>query len=243
MEPASASETCIAVVEDDSEIGALVAGLLRREGYEVELCRSGEALDRLRARRRTDLVLLDVMLPGEDGFSICRRLRADGDVPVLMVTARGDDIDRVVGLELGADDYLVKPFNPRELVARVRAILRRTRETHRVSATTNETRFCVAQFLFDPGRRSLLGPDGKEIETTAGEFDLFAALVAHPQRVLNRDQLLDWTRGRNAAPFDRSIDVLIGRLRRKLEVHVEGRGLIKTVRGGGYVLAAPVRRW
>ncbi|MDK2768118.1 MAG: response regulator [Sphingomonas sp.] len=242
MESVAASATCIAVVEDDSEIGMLVAGLLRREGYEAEICRSGESLDRLRARRRIDLVLLDVMLPGEDGFSICRRLRAEGDVPVLMVTARGDDIDRVVGLELGADDYLVKPFNPRELVARVRAILRRTREAHRVSATTIEARFCVGCFLLDPGRRSLLGPDGQEIEITAGEFDLFAALIAHPQRVLNRDQLLDWTRGRNAAPFDRSIDVQIGRLRRKLEIHPEGRGLIKTVRGGGYVLAAPVRR-
>lgn len=234
--------TCIAVVEDDPEIGALVVGLLRREGYDAELCRTGELLDRLRARRRIDLVLLDIMLPGEDGFSICRRLRADGDIPVLMVTARGDDIDRIVGLEIGADDYLAKPFNPRELVARVRAILRRTRDAQRVTPAMAEYRFCVAGFELDPGRRAVIGPDGREIEVTAGEFDLFAVLVAHPQRVLNRDQLLDWTRGRSVAPYDRSIDVQIGRLRRKLEAHAEGRGLIKTVRGGGYVLAASVER-
>jgi two-component system OmpR family response regulator len=237
----NAAAACIAVVEDDPEIGALVAGLLRREGYEAELCRTGEALDRVRARRRIDLVLLDVMLPGEDGFSICRRLRAEGQVPVLMVTARGDDIDRIVGLEIGADDYLPKPFNPRELVARVRAILRRTREGQRVAAAV-EDRFRVGGFMVDLGRRALHDPDGDEIELTGGEFDLLAAFVSHPQRVLNRDQLLDWTRGRNAAPFDRSVDVLLGRLRRKLEGHPTGAGLIKTVRGGGYILASPVER-
>lgn len=239
---APASDTCIAVVEDDVEIGALVIALLRREGYETELCRTGEMLNRLRARRRVDLVLLDVMLPGEDGFSICRRLRAEGDVPVLMVTARGDDIDRIVGLEIGADDYLAKPFNPRELVARVRAILRRTRDAQRVSAAPSENRFDVMGFVLDMGRRALFGPDGIEIEVTGGEFDLFAAMVAHPQRVLNRDQLLDWTRGRNAAPFDRSIDVQIGRLRRKLAAYPGGEACIKTIRNGGYMLAAPAER-
>ncbi|NMN06434.1 MULTISPECIES: response regulator [unclassified Novosphingobium] len=237
------SQTVIAVVEDDPEIGPLVAALLRREGFEAELCPTGEAFDRLRARRRVDLVVLDVMLPGEDGLSICRRLQAEGEVPVLMVTARGDDIDRIVGLEIGADDYLPKPFNPRELVARVRAILRRTRDRHRVAPMpAAEERWRFEGFELDLARRTLIDPASREIELTGGEFDLLAAFVRHPRRVLSRDQLLDWTRGRDAQPFDRAIDVQVGKLRRKLEAHPAGAGLIKTVRGGGYCLAAQVER-
>ena len=237
-----AESTCIAVVEDDAEIGALVSALLRRETFDVELCRTGEALDRVRARRRIDLVVLDLMLPGEDGLSICRRLRAEGDVPVLMVTARSDDIDRIVGLEIGADDYLAKPFNPRELVARVRAILRRTRDAHRVVVTPPDEKLVVAGFLVDLGNRSVTSAEGGIVDLTSGEFDLLVVLAQHPQRVLNRDQLLDWTRGRSAMPYDRSIDVQIGRLRRKLAEHPHGIALIKTVRGGGYILAAQVTR-
>ncbi len=237
------SQTVIAVVEDDPEIGPLVTGLLRREGFEAELCPTSEAFDRLRARRRIDLAVLDVMLPGEDGLSICRRLQAEGDVPVLMVTARGDDVDRIVGLEIGADDYLPKPFNPRELVARVRAILRRTRDRHRVPPMpTTEERWRFEGFVLDIARRTLADPGHAEIELTGGEFDLLAAFVRHPRRVLSRDQLLDWTRGRDAQPFDRAIDVQVGKLRRKLESHPAGEGLIKTVRGGGYCLAANVER-
>jgi len=235
------SQTVIAVVEDDPEIGPLIAGLLRREGFETELCPTGDAFERLRARRRIDLAVLDVMLPGEDGFSICRRLRAEGEIPVLMVTARGDDIDRIVGLEIGADDYLPKPFNPRELVARVRAILRRTRDRHRVtSAPVPEERWRFQGFVVDMSRRSLVDPAGAEIDLTGGEFDLLAAFVRHPRRVLSRDQLLDWTRGRDAQPFDRAIDVQVGKLRRKLETHPAGAGLIKTVRAGGYCIATQV---
>jgi len=237
------SQTFIAVVEDDPEIGPLVAGLLRREGFEAELCPTGEAFDRLRARRRVDLAVLDVMLPGEDGLSICRRLQAQGEVPVLMVTARGDDVDRIVGLEIGADDYLPKPFNPRELVARVRAILRRTRDRHRVAPTPiAEERWRFEGFVLDLVRRTLVAPGDVQIELTGGEFDLLTAFVRHPRRVLSRDQLLDWTRGRDAQPFDRAIDVQVGKLRRKLEGHPIGQGLIKTVRGGGYCLAANVER-
>lgn len=235
------SQTVIAVVEDDPEIGPLVAGLLRREGFEAELCPTGDAFERLRARRRIDLAVLDVMLPGEDGLSICRRLSAEGEIPVLMVTARGDDIDRIVGLEIGADDYLPKPFNPRELVARVRAILRRTRDRHRVTpASVPEERWRFRGFVMDMSRRNLADPAGADVELTGGEFDLLAAFVRHPRRVLSRDQLLDWTRGRDAQPFDRAIDVQVGKLRRKLETHSAGDGLIKTVRGGGYCLAAYV---
>jgi two-component system OmpR family response regulator len=237
------SQTIIAVVEDDPEIGPLVTGLLRREGFEAELCPNGEAFDRLRARRRVDLAVLDVMLPGEDGLSICRRLQAEGEVPVLMVTARGDDIDRIVGLEIGADDYLPKPFNPRELVARVRAILRRTRDRHRVAPTPiAEERWRFEGFVLDLVRRTLVDPGDVAIELTGGEFDLLTAFVRHPRRVLSRDQLLDWTRGRDAQPFDRAIDVQVGKLRRKLESHPAGEGLVKTVRGGGYCLAANVER-
>jgi two-component system OmpR family response regulator len=231
----------IAVVEDDREIRALVTGLLEREGFEVAGCRTVEEFDRLNARRRVDLVVLDVMLPGEDGLSLCRRLRAGGGAPILMVTARGDDIDRIVGLEIGADDYLPKPFNPRELVARARAILRRTREANRV-VTAPPDRYGFAGWSLDAGARCLADPEGRPVELTAGEFDLLLSFVTHAQRVLSRDQLLDWTRGRNAGPFDRAIDVQLSRLRRKLCDHPAGAGLIKTVRGGGYLFAAPVDR-
>jgi two-component system OmpR family response regulator len=235
------SSSFIAVVEDDNEIRALVTGLLGREGFEVAGCRSGAELDRLLERQRVDLAVLDIMLPGEDGLSICRRLRARGDVAVLMVTAKGEDVDRIVGLEIGADDYLAKPFNPRELVARVRAVLRRTREANRVALAAPAERYRFDGWVLDAGTRGLTTPDGLDIELTGGEFDLLLAFVTHPQRVLNRDQLLDWTRGRSAGPFDRAVDVQLSRLRRKLGEH-GGDALVKTVRGGGYIFTAAVER-
>lgn len=235
-----ADTSFIALVEDDDEIRDLVAALLRREGFEVGACRTAEEFDRLHARRRVDLAVLDLMLPGEDGLSLCRRLHATSETPVLMVTARGDDIDRIIGLEVGADDYLPKPFNPRELVARVRAILRRTRERPRIHTTRPVERYGFVGWLFDAGTRQLTDPGGNPVALTGGEHDLLLCFVRHPQRVLNRDTLLDWTRGRNAEPFDRTIDVQLSRLRAKLAVHDSGRDLIRTVRGGGYVLAAPV---
>ena len=235
------SSSFIAVVEDDNEIRALVTGLLGREGFEVAGCRSGAELDRLLERQRVDLAVLDIMLPGEDGLSICRRLRARGDVAVLMVTAKGEDVDRIVGLEIGADDYLAKPFNPRELVARVRAVLRRTREANRVAVAAPAECYRFDGWTLDAGARGLTAPDGLDIELTGGEFDLLLAFVTHPQRVLNRDQLLDWTRGRSAGPFDRAVDVQLSRLRRKLGEH-GGDALVKTVRGGGYIFAAAVEK-
>ncbi|MDE1917056.1 MAG: response regulator transcription factor [Sphingomonadales bacterium] len=234
----------IAVVEDDPEIGLLVVALLRREGFAAELCRDGVAFHRLCERRRVDLAILDLMLPGEDGLSICRRLHARGDIPVLMVTARAEDVDRVIGLELGADDYLPKPFNPRELLARARAILRRTRVSHRVGTLAPRGEgWRFGGMVLDGGRRTLTGSHGQEIALTGAEFDLLAAFAAHPQRVLSRDQLLDWTRGRDAAPFDRSVDVMVGKLRRQLALDPQGGDLIKTIRGGGYLFAAPVERF
>lgn len=236
------SASLIAVVEDDNEICALVTGLLTREGFETVGCRTAEEFDRVNERRRVDLAILDVMLPGEDGLSLCRRLRAAGNVPVLMVTAKGEDVDRIVGLEIGADDYLPKPFNPRELLARIRAILRRTRDLHRVTAPLPSERYGFAGWTLDGATRTLRDPDGDEIELTGGEYEMLLSFLTHPQRLLNRDQLLDWTRGRSAAPFDRSVDVQLSRLRQKLAAHPSGSALIKTVRGGGYILAATVKK-
>ncbi|MFA6113652.1 MAG: response regulator [Sphingomonas sp.] len=234
--------SCIAVVEDDREIRSMVVDLLAREGFRAIGCRTAAEFDQLHERQRVDLAVLDVMLPGEDGFSLCRRLRAAGDVSILMVTARGDDIDRIVGLEIGADDYLPKPFNPRELVARVRAVLRRTREQHRVTAALPVERYRFAGWAIDVGARRVTCPTEEEVDLTAGEFDLLLCFVTHPQRVLNRDQLLDWTRGRNAAAFDRAVDVQLSRLRRKLADRPGGAVLIKTVRGGGYQFTVGVER-
>lgn len=235
-----ASRTFIAVVEDDPGIAELVADLLAREGFAVGQCRDGQELDRLAARQRIDLVLLDLMLPGEDGLSICRRLgAAPVPIPVIMITAKGEDIDRILGLELGADDYLPKPFNPRELVARVRAVLRRTRGAHRPAPLAGRW-YRFAGWSLDAGARVLRDPADGPVELTGAEFDLLIALLDHPQRVLTRDQLLDWTRGREAGPFDRTIDVQLGRLRRKLNDDPRTPTMIRTVRGGGYLFAPAV---
>jgi len=228
----------ILIVEDDREIGSLVSGLLAREGFLPRHVTSGAELDAELARAPANLVLLDVMLPGEDGLSICRRLRARGSVPILMLTAKGDEVDRIVGLELGADDYLPKPFNPRELVARVRALLRRSA----LSATAAQgERLGFGAFVLDLGARKLLRGT-LEIEISAGDYELLLALVEHPQRVLSRDQLLDWTKGRTWEAYDRSIDVALSRLRRKIEDDPDKPALIKTVRNGGYMLTVPVTR-
>lgn len=232
----------IALIEDDDEIRDLVGGLLAREGMAVHPCRTTADFDMLLSQRPVDLAIVDIMLPGEDGLSLCRRMRAIGDLPMLIVSARSDDVDRIIGLEIGADDYLPKPFNPRELVARVRALLRRSRSSGGMIAPPGGNRYGFAGWVWDVDARSLVSPDGAAVELTGGEHDLLHCLVTHPQRVLSREQLLDWTRGREAAPFDRTIDVQLGRLRKKLAVHSESEALIKTVRGGGYVFAAPVRR-
>jgi two-component system OmpR family response regulator len=235
--------TLIAVVEDDPEIRSLVCGLLAREGFEAAACQNGTELERLLSRRRVDLVILDLMLPGDDGLTICRRLRAASPAtPVLMVTAKGEDVDRIIGLEIGADDYLPKPFNPRELTARARAILRRTRDVHQVANLPRPGTLRFAGWTLDAGSRELIDPDGGPVELTGGEFDLLMVLATHPQRVLNREQLLDWTRGRSADPFDRTIDVQLSRLRRKLRDDARQPAIIRTVRGGGYLFAPKVER-
>ncbi|NJM33609.1 MAG: response regulator [Rhodomicrobium sp.] len=237
----SLSDTQILIVEDDDEIARLVSGMLNREGFRVETAGDGDAMHAAMARFAPDLIILDLMLPGEDGLSICRWLRANSNIPILMLTAKSDDIDRVLGLELGADDYLTKPFNPRELLARIRAILRRTRGETENSNSRSNRRYTFEGFVMDLDARSLNGPSGEDIQVTSAEFDLLACFVQRPRRVLTRDQLLDWTRGRDADPFDRTIDMAISRLRKKLEAVAAEAKLITTIRNNGYLFVPAVK--
>jgi two-component system OmpR family response regulator len=237
----AAPSATILIVEDDPEISRLVAEFMRREGFAVECAGDGKAMDAALQRFRPDLLILDLMLPGEDGLSICRRLRADDDIPILMLTAKSDEIDRVVGLEIGADDYLVKPFGPRELLARVRAILRRSHGEPRKPVVR---RYAFDRFVLDMDARSveLAEADSATLQLTSAEFDLLCCFVQRSRRVLSRDQILDWTRGRSAEPFDRTVDMLISRLRRKLDIASRGSNLITTVRNGGYLFTAAVKQ-
>lgn len=230
----------ILVVEDDREISALVARYLRANDLRVSVASDGREMDRRMADGRFDLIVLDLMLPGEDGLAICRRLRRDARIPIVMLTAKGDALDRIIGLEMGADDYLAKPFNPRELLARIRAVLRRVSEgAEPVESTVRLHDF--AGYRLDVSARRLTSPEGAEISLTGAEFDLLQVLVERPGRVLSRDRLLDLTQGRAAGPFDRSIDILISRIRRKMETDPHHPEIIKTVRSGGYMFTAEVQ--
>lgn len=227
----------ILIIEDDREISTLIVRLLSQHGFRTTAVIDGPSMDRVLEAAKIDLVLLDLMLPGEGGLSLCHRLRATSTIPIIMVTAMGEPIDRSVGLEMGADDYLPKPFNSRELLARVRAVLRRAQMVDRQLA---ESVFRFAGWRFDMGTRQLDAPDGTRVALTNGEFDLLVAFCQHPRRVLTRDQLLDLTQGRAAAVFDRSVDIQISRLRRKIETDPKEPDLIKTVRAGGYVFTPDV---
>jgi two-component system OmpR family response regulator len=229
----------ILVVDDDREIRDLLSRFLVKHGLRVSSAKDGPEMMKALAERGIDLVVLDLMLPGEDGLSLCRRLRAQSDMPVIMLTAMGEDTDRIVGLEMGADDYLAKPFNPRELLARIKAVLRRSQNIAAAPVATDEmVRF--DGWALDVGARRLLSPDGEDVALSTGEYELLYAFVTHPRRVLSRDQLLDLARGRSAVPFDRSVDIQVMRLRRKIEIDPKEPRIIKTVRGGGYVFAAEV---
>lgn len=230
----------ILVVDDDREIRDLLGRFLRKHGFRVDAAADGREMQAALAGGRFDLLVLDLMLPGEDGLSLCRRVRAGSDLPIVMLTAIGEDTDRIVGLEMGADDYIAKPFNPRELLARIRAVLRRSQGPAPAAPAEDGRVLRFLGWCLDPGRRNLQAPDGTVVDLTGGEFTLLLALAEHPGRVLTRDQLLDLTRGREAGPFDRSVDVQVSRLRRKLEDDPKRPGIIKTVRGGGYVFAAEV---
>jgi two-component system, OmpR family, response regulator len=223
----------IFIVDDDLEIRHLLRTYLQREGFQTETADGGVALDRLIvAKGAPDLVVLDVMMPGEDGLSVCRRLRANAHTGILMLTARNEDIDRIVGLEIGADDYLAKPFNPRELVARIRAILRR-----KEAPPVQDNALVVGDLTVNVGARQATA--GKNIlDLTSAEFELLCCFMQRPGRVLSREQLLDWTRGRNFEPSDRTIDVSVSRLRKKL-ADAGARETFKTIRNAGYLLAPP----
>jgi two-component system, OmpR family, response regulator len=228
------SLTRIAVVEDDPEISRMMTSYMTDNGFEVTAARSGRDLDRVMASGgKIDCVILDVGLPGEDGLSICRRLRGKSTVPIIMVTGRGTDTDRIVGLELGADDYLPKPFNPRELLARVRAVMRRSAMVEPAPAEVPQV-LAFEGWRLDMSRRQLFAPDGAPRSLTSGEFNILAIFCQNPRKVLSRDDLLDLLHGRAAAVFDRSIDVQISRLRRKIETNLKDPSFIKTVRYGGY---------
>jgi two-component system OmpR family response regulator len=191
---------------------------------------------------RIDLIVLDLMLPGEDGLTLCRNLRAKSRIPIIMLTAMGEETDRIVGLEMGADDYLAKPFNPRELLARIKAVLRRVAQAPAPVPVEGGAVLEFAGWTLDRDRRELQRPDGILVPLTSGEYELLAVFATHPGRVLSRDQLLDLARGREAQPFDRSIDVQVSRLRRKIEAEPQAPRLIKTVRNGGYTFTPNVRR-
>jgi len=233
----------IAVLDDEVDITLLLANYLQGHGFRVTQIHDGAALRALMAADPADLVLLDLGLPGEDGFSIARHIRENWRCGLVIVTGRGDPVDKVVGLEVGADDYVTKPFDLRELVARVKAVLRRlTPEAPMATAAapTPPERLRFAGWRLDTAARSLSNAQGEAVPLTTGEFDLLCAFARHPGRVLSRDFLLEQTRGREAAPFDRTIDVQVGRLRKKIEANADDPQLIKSVRGAGYILVPPV---
>lgn len=232
----------ILLVEDDQQISQLIGQFLRANasGYRVSVARNGREMDLLLSASRIDLVVLDIMLPDEDGLSICRRLRAASHVPVVILTARGDEYDRILGLEMGADDYIVKPFNPRELLARMRAVLRRARGTQAHHATNASVMLRFLGWNLDCRQRILLDAAGVRVALTGAEFELLRVLCERAGRIMSRDQLLDLTRGRAPGLFDRSIDILISRLRRKIENDPHNPDIIKTIRSSGYVFTPEV---
>ncbi len=217
----------------------MMVSFMTDHGFDVSSARSGRDLDRVMSSGKIDCVILDVGLPGEDGLSICRRLRGKSSVPIIMVTARGTETDRIVGLELGADDYLPKPFNPRELVARVKAVIRRSGAQEPVAAQTPQI-LMFEGWRLDMARRQLFDPTGAPRSLTSGEFNVLALFCTHSRKVLSRDDLLELLHGRAAAVFDRSIDVQISRLRRKIETNLKDPSFIKTIRYGGYFFTPEV---
>lgn len=232
----------ILVVDDDREIRDLLSRFLERQGMRISAARDAREARKLWPLGRYHLVVLDLMMPGESGLDFARWLRSQGDVPIVMLTAMGEETDRIVGLELGADDYVAKPFNPRELLARIRAVLRRAHGEGAAQKEPPPKSIRFAGWTLEPARRRLLDPGGAEVALTGGEYELLLVLLERSNRVLTRDMLMDLLRGRQAGPFDRAIDVAVSRLRRKLEDDGRNPSLIKTVRGGGYVLAADVEK-
>jgi len=234
------SQDHILIVDDDAEIRGLLREYLQKNGYRVATAANGRELRSAVQTTPPDLVVLDLMLPGEDGLELCRELRTDSDVPIIMLTARGDETDRIVGLEMGADDYLPKPFSPRELLARIKSVLRRARALPENLKREEVSSFRFAGWTLDVVTRSLTSPQGVVIALSGTEFRLLRIFLDHPNRVVTRDQLIDLMLSRDANPFDRAIDVQVSRLRHRLGEDAKEPAIIKTVRGQGYVFAAEV---
>ena len=240
--PESAS---ILVVDDDARIRDMLVRYLTDEGFAVRGAGDGAAMRAAMAAATPDLVMLDLVMPHEDGLTLARELRAAPDIPIVMITGKGEVVDRVVGLEVGADDYIAKPFHLREVLARIRTVLRRSAsaQAEPAAAARADSGECVgfSHWRFDMAKRELSAADGAPVALTTGEFNLLRAFVSHPNRPLNRDQLMDLSRDRDWTPFDRSIDTQVGRLRKKIEADPKDPQLIKTVRGVGYVFTADVK--
>jgi two-component system OmpR family response regulator len=232
----------ILVVDDDREIRTLLREFLEKNGYRATAVGDGKAMRRALEQSHVDLIVLDLMLPGEDGLALCRELRAKSQIPVLMLTALAEEVDRIVGLEVGADDYLAKPFSPRELVGRIKAILRRTAYMPREPAPDDVKGYRFGDWELDTTTRALTHKDGSVVSLNGAEFRLLTVLLAHPKRVLSRVQLMELLRGRDMDPFDRSIDVRISRLRQTLRDEARSPTVIKTVYGEGYVVGVPVEQ-
>ncbi|OGA55436.1 MAG: DNA-binding response regulator [Betaproteobacteria bacterium RIFCSPLOWO2_12_FULL_62_58] len=230
----------VLVVDDDQEIRSLLRDYLQKNGYRVTAVGDGKRMWAAFEEARPDIVVLDLMLPGDDGLTLCRDLRARSKTPIIMLTARGEETDRIVGLEMGADDYLPKPFNPRELLARIKSILRRTRTLPENLRPEDARAIRFAGWTLDVATRNLRSPEGVVVALSGTEYKLLRIFLAHANRVLNRDQLIDLMLSRDASPFDRSIDVQVSRLRHRLGEGAKEPAIIKTVRGEGYVLSVPV---
>ena len=230
----------ILIVDDDAETRSLLREYLQKQGYRVTTAGDGKAMRAAMQGTAPDLVVLDLMLPGEDGLQLCRDLRARSNLPVVMLTARGEETERIIGLEMGADDYLAKPFNPRELLARIKSVLRRARSLPENLAPEAAKAFRFAGWSLDVATRNLTAADGLVVPLSGAEFKLLRIFLAHPNRVLTREQLIELMKPRDAGPFVRAIDVQVSRLRQRLRDDAREPRIIKTVRGEGYVLAAPV---
>jgi two-component system OmpR family response regulator len=232
----------ILIVDDDREIRTLLGDYLQKNGYRATAVADGKGMRRALEQSHVDLIVLDLMLPGEDGLKLTRELRTHSQIPIIMLTALGEEVDRVVGLEVGADDYLSKPFSPRELVGRIKAILRRTAHMPRDPAQSQVANYRFGDWKLDVTARSLTHADGSQHALSGAEFRLLAILLAHPTRVLSRSQLMELLRGRDIDPFDRSVDVRISRLRQVLRDDARSPKIIKTIYGEGYVMGVPVEQ-
>ncbi len=232
----------ILIVDDDREIRTLLADYLDSNGYSTVTAADGNAMATALDANKIDLIVLDLNLPGDDGLTLCRNLRVKSAMPVIMLTARSEALDRIIGLEMGADDYLSKPFEPRELLARIRSVLRRAQSPAHNGTNDPVQRLKFGDWILDITARHLISPQGLVIALSGAEFRMLEIFLEHPNRVLNRDQLLNIMHGRDADPFDRSIDIQISRLRQKLGEDARSPQVIKTVRNGGYVLSVTVTR-